>query len=332
MTVNKLRRSLAILLSVFALGFIQIFTAGIAVSAPRTGDLITTGRHLSVSPSGAVLCVDPISGFVEIISSGGLLKDVNGVVVSSAGDIYVTCDGRPSGFVGVVKVNPKTGEQTAISEGGLIIIPFAITIDQTGMLLVVEATNAVVQVDPTSGSQTLIASGDMLQSPFGIEVEEDGNVLVTTKDAGQGYDGIVRIDPSDGSQSLVTEGATQEQFLGLGINESGDIYLGNSITNNGEILRVNPETGEQTLVAGGHPLDWVYDIAVSSTGDLYVANGNHFQFGYIIHVHPTNGAKTIIAQTDELGLLAGVKGIAIYPDTSVQTVPKTWGEIKASRR
>jgi sugar lactone lactonase YvrE len=327
MSAAKPRRTPAIFLFTLISGLTLLLTAGIVFSAPQTGDLIVTA-------GGTVMCVDPITGDIEIISSGDLMNSSRGLVIASSGDIYATSRKFQDGFNGVVKIDPITGDQTPISQDGLLTGPQGIAFDNQGMLVVADVFDRVVTVDPTTGAQTLISSSGLIQVPRGIVVEEDGSIVVTSTQVQQSptRQGIVRINPTDGSQSIVTIGNTaSDKFYGLEIAASGDFYVGNH-TNNGFVLLVDRDTGDQTVVSLGGDLTYVYDLALAGPTDLFVIDKHPVGFGYVIHVDPMSGEQTRIAESGMDGLLSYGRGIAIFPDTNVQTVTTTWGQLKSRYR
>src|SRR5256885_1756673 len=82
------------------------------------------------------------------------------------GDIYVTDPNAFGGAGGVIKINPATGAQTAVSQGGLFVDPVYLAISAADDLFVVDSASqgsgAVIRVNPTTGAQTLVSSGGLL--------------------------------------------------------------------------------------------------------------------------------------------------------------------------
>src|SRR5713226_7042463 len=117
------------------------------------------------------------------------------------GDIVIA--GAFSGGVGVVKVDPFTGAQLAISLGGLFSGPAGVAITAGGDILVADNSAAsVIKVNPASGAQTLISSGGLLVHPWGIAIEVSGKIVV----ADNGANAVIRVDPGTGAQTLVSSG------------------------------------------------------------------------------------------------------------------------------
>ena len=133
------------------------------------GDLIVTDFNRADQTrqygTGRVLKVNPVTGETSIISEGGELDIPWGVVVDSKGNIIVSDQAmEPSdpGDVGaIIVVDPATGNQTILSEGGLLIRPNHMAIDGNGDILVGNlnwsGNGGLVRVNPDTGEQSLIS-------------------------------------------------------------------------------------------------------------------------------------------------------------------------------
>src|SRR5207247_424178 len=98
-------------------------------------------------------------------------------IAVSGDDIYVTgLKGHDQNFgIGqVTHVDARTGVQRVVSQGGYLVRPVGIAVDETGQLIVADPytinpespdlssggyDGAIIRIDPTTGEQTLIARG-----------------------------------------------------------------------------------------------------------------------------------------------------------------------------
>ena len=126
------------------------------------------------------------------------------------GDIYVSDPNAFAGAGGVIKINPTTGAQTAVSQGGLFVDPVYLAVSAAGDLFVVDSASqgsgAVIRVNPSTGAQTLVSSGGLLDGPAGIAIGANGDLFLTNGLCGCNPPDILRINPISGAQSVLTSG------------------------------------------------------------------------------------------------------------------------------
>lgn len=238
-------------------------------------------------------------------------------VTLNPGDILVVDEGG-SGVRGkIIRVDPVTGAQTVVSEGGLLQIPSGITVDAAGQILVTdsygcgspEAVCAVIRIDPTTGTQAVVSQFGLFTSPFGIAVDGQGQIVVTQSRSAS--TGVLRVDPATGAQTIVTGEGFISDAVGVAVAAPGQLI----VTNGGQgipaaVISVDPTTGVQTPIAigpGGPCINTVLGcpagVAIEADGSLLVAN----QIG-VVRIHPATGAVTSVTPH---GLLTVPYGVAI---------------------
>ena len=86
----------------------------------------------------------------------------------------------------IIRVDPATGVQSLVSQGGELVDPAGIAVAPDGTLFVVENVGvgpardpAVIRIDPATGAQSVLTRGGNLCYPFGIAIEPSGNLIVT---------------------------------------------------------------------------------------------------------------------------------------------------------
>ncbi len=171
---------------------LALFAAAILIPAAQAvtlkpGDIIVVDAN-SFGGRGGVIKVDPITGVQEVISSagdltGGLFSVPRGCAIDAAGQIIVADDNALGGG-GLIRVDPTTGSQTAISSGGFFVDPKAVTLDVAGNIIVADAgpslnSGSVIKVNPTTGAQTLISSGGFFVDPLGVAIDAVGDIVVS---------------------------------------------------------------------------------------------------------------------------------------------------------
>lgn len=251
---------------------------------------------------------------------GGILS-FRTATVAAAGELLVADSAafsatRNSG--GVVRVDPVTGAQTTVSEGGWLVTPHGIVVDSLGRILVVDVNafggpGGVVRINPTTGQQTVISQGGNFSTPVGIALEADGDIVVADDDAFNGRGGVIRVNPSTGAQTVVSQGGDFVDPYGIGVRANGDILVadqdaypdgtgicGAGLPENGRggIIRVDPFGGAQTRVTSGANLCDPDGGEVAPDGGFYIADLSAFASGHggVICVVPDTGVQHPISQ------------------------------------
>ena len=195
------------------------------------------GDILIVEPgTSSISVIDAGTGAKTFISGGGLLSatyKVVGVAVALDGDVIAVVRDR-----GLVRINPGTGAQSILSEGGHFKDPWAIAIDRTnGSIYVADSgydndrptingPGKIIKVDPATGAQQVLASGSpcnvftsgmpcqnttsagsYLSHPYGIAIDYNGvpgTLIISDMSSFNGKGAIFRLQPVvNGTQTLL---------------------------------------------------------------------------------------------------------------------------------
>ena len=287
-------------------------------------------------PSAVILRANPATGALVEVSrngpQGNLFRRPYDLAASPRADaLYVAdlgaadvADGR------VIRVDPATGNQTLVSEGGRLVDPAGIAVAPDGALYVLENVGAggtpeVLRVDPATGAQSVVTSGNLLCYPFGIAIEPAGTLVVTDfgdegevdcpVDLDQGL--VVRVHPASGAQTLVSKralpwGLILEKPFGVAVSPSGEILVANKdidLANSGgpdALIEVDNVIGAQTPVSPNTGLDPFVDPrrpALLPDGNLLTTDFLlDDQEGGLVHVAyaDRSGTQTVLRQSREL--------------------------------
>jgi streptogramin lyase len=99
-----------------------------------------------------------------------------------------------------------TVAQSSIGSGPAFVTPWAIAVEATSTLVVVDSgLHTVARVDPVSGDRTVVSdamngSGPALSFPAAIAVEASGSLVVS--DAG--LKAVMRVNPVTGDRTVVS--------------------------------------------------------------------------------------------------------------------------------
>lgn len=145
-------------------------TGGMAFD--RLGRIVVTAELAAGQP--AVLTVDPTTSELQLVASGGLLVQPQGVCVGSSGNYYVA-DAETSGGGGaVIRISAEDGEQALVAAGGYFTDPVSVAFSGDSELVVLDAGaipgagGALIQIDGETLTQTILSQNDLLALPQGL--------------------------------------------------------------------------------------------------------------------------------------------------------------------
>ncbi|MBI3328177.1 MAG: hypothetical protein HYZ81_15925 [Nitrospinae bacterium] len=299
------------------------FASPVGIAVEADGQLLVVDAR---ADAPAMVRVDPGTGDRTIVSgctdfdlttrqckaargSGPTLASPVGIAVEADGRLVVT--NRTVDFGAVVRVDPRTGDRTILSDattggGPPFASPRGIAVEADGQLVVVDGDfDAVVRVDPRTGdrkilSDATIGSGPRFDFPRGIAVEADGRLVVT--DGLCGLQAVVRVDPPTGDRKLVTQPGT-----GRGSGPPFQVLAGVAMEADGRlvvvdggldaVVRVDPRTGDRAILSDtttgrGPPFAFPLGIAGEADGQLVVVDG---ELAAVVRVDPRTGDRAILS-------------------------------------
>jgi hypothetical protein len=199
------------------------------------GLAIEPGGDILVINSGneSVLRVNPTSGDRTVVSSndhgtGPTFVDPFGIAIEADGDLLVLDEFAPDGEGGVIRIDPVTGDRTAVSSNAIgtgpdFDDPFSLALEADGDILVANFVGdgperTVLRVDPVSGDRETVTSSSVGDGPGigtigGITVEPGGDILLANQDSLDGTaaaesSGVLRVDPESGDRTTVSDNLT----------------------------------------------------------------------------------------------------------------------------
>jgi MYXO-CTERM domain-containing protein len=266
------------------------------------------------------------------------------IVVLDAGSVGV--DPAPPR---VIRVDPQTGAQTLISEGGLLEEPVAIAVEPAGTLLVSDsAAGAILRIDPGTGGQTVVSGSFGGLLALALE-PATGDILAT--DASEAT--VLRVAPQSGAKSSFASGALLTLPQAIAVAPSGVSYIASfsdawrlvripagggapvslalgfgfpsgvavdvasgavwvADTTEGAIVRVDPGTGAKTTVASGGELLFPFGVAAYGSQILVTDWGDDGVAPAVIRVNPGSGAQSVVSDAD---LLREPWAVAVVPES-----------------
>lgn len=140
----------------------------VSCSAVRMGSIVRTssGRLIAALPAvyaddpGYLVEVDLASGTSQVLSSGGHLDNRSwGIAEASDGSLLLTAEAA------IVRVEPATGAQSVVAEGGKLLVPWRLAVSGNGRIYATELESTaplvggsqVIEIDPQTGVQRILA-------------------------------------------------------------------------------------------------------------------------------------------------------------------------------
>ena len=318
--------------------------------------------------SAAILRVNPATGALEEISrnstaQGALFRHPYDVAVAPGGGSLYVVDmgefaeaGTPAADGRIIRVDPMSGAQSLVSQGGELVDPSGIAVAGDGTLYVLENVGvgpardpAVVRIDPGTGAQSVVTRGGNLCYPFGIAVEPGAGLLVTDfgdlVTGGQtqidcephDFGAVYRVNPGTGAQSALSfnqvpsPGNMLRGVFGLAVEPAGQVLVVNQTGAQAAVAAINPVNGEQSAVtpnsSPGDAFELPQRVAVAPDGNLIVADyALNDQEGGLVHVDRATGAAGILRQGP---LFNNPLGVALVvnrpPAATINLVPARVG-------
>src|SRR6266581_7979563 len=182
------------------------------------------------------------------------------------GDIVYADSGNAIDGGFVIKVDPATGQQTIISCGGYLQMPFDPLIDGDGQIIVSDS-GRLVRINPDTGSQQVITdnSRGTLGLPYGIALDSAGQILAANLQS------VVQVDPFTSQIRTVSSRGNFVYPLGIAVAANGELFVLN-MAFPAPVVRINPQNGLQKVISQGNNLIGPVGIAVEANGQLIVGD------------------------------------------------------------
>lgn len=264
---------------------------------------------------GAVVSFDPKLGKPTIISSGGIFETTHllDIQIADNGDMYVH-EHIHTGGVRITKVDPISGVQTIVTQGGLISRSSqwgSTALDPAGMLILpapseTYTTGRIVSVDPDTGEQQLLFTSDGLVIIDIVIDESSGDLFASVRLSQSGSYAIVRIDITSGVYTIVYQETGSFRISDIAINSSGNLIALRRLYDESiiiDIIEIDPTNGDYTVITQGGYLTNPADVDVDYDDSILVTdysakirrNAFGHPSGMVIRVDPVTGEQSIAA-------------------------------------
>ncbi len=211
----------------------------------------------------------------------------------------------------VLRVNPKTGAKSLVSNDPRLVDPSDTVFGRDGTIYVVDyeafdGGGGVFSVDPKTGKTRVVTKDPLFEQPDGLTMAPNGDLYVTDLSNPQGA--VFRVELPSGKTSVASnDPLLADGPLGVVVPPSG-----NPIVSDANLLaRANPLTGAATTIAdAGDGLVGGEGLTRGPDGTLYMADSTQG----ITAIDPGSGKLSDLTgpvPTDGYGLAFDLKGRVI---------------------
>jgi sugar lactone lactonase YvrE len=279
------------------------FSGPYGVAVDSAGNVYVADRNncriRKVTPAGVVTTLaGSTSGYTDGTGTAARFWDPSGVVVDSAGNVYVadTANHRirkvtPAGVVTTLAGGSESGYTNGTGTAAKFKSPRGVSIDGAGNVYVADTGNAQIRKITTGGVVTMFGT-TLFTSLRSVAVDSAGNVYV----AETGMHRIRKVTPAgvvttlagDGTAGYADGTGTAVKFnypYGVAVDSVGNVYVADFY--NFRIRKVTP-AGVVTTLAGSSSgyadgtgtaaqFRGPSGVAVDSAGTLYVTDNNRIR-------------------------------------------------------
>ena len=250
----------------------------------------------------------------------------------ATGTIVVADSDAFGGVGGLIAVDPSTGGQTAISQGGMFVDPGDVTFAHDRSVVATDLTafggsGGVIGVDPASGRQTKLVASTVFARPLGIATEADGRVVLAyLARVEPGLGDVFRVDLSNGEHRLASPGATffAPGFVALGAGS--DVFVTEAdIAGDNSRLQLLPGAGSRILCQGQPPGAIYGGVAVERSGTILVVNTPNHDHQQVLRFAATGGTPAVVTQDNKL---RSPMGVAVEANGHILVCDRSTGVVR----
>jgi hypothetical protein len=248
-------------------------------------------------------------GFVPVgLRLLGPAQNLEAAMALATGTIVVACNNRvhSEALRGLLAVDPTSGQQRTLAQGGMFAEPVDVVFLPDGRLLVADNAafgggGGLIAVDPDTGQQTKVASSSEFHQPSGLAVRNDGHVLVAYSLRPGGFGSVLRVNPANGDHFGV---APTFEFLtptAVAVGTADNVTVIDVLGGLGTSRLIRVETGVGARIRHEGAGFWA-GIALEPSGNLVVTSDAPGGNQKLLRFHPVDGPPTVVS----IGLFGGV--------------------------
>ena len=225
--------------------------------------------------------------------------------------------------------NGTAGESNGAGTGALFNMPFAVTLDNQGNMIVADAAGRTIRRVSFSEGVTTLAGPTGFGEPAGVAVDSSGRIYVAdsmnnTIDVVNGDGSVSVIAGTSGTAGSADGSGTSAQFngpTGLALDDHGSLYVADTSNSTIRQLALNNSPVKVTTIAGTAT---VTGHANGSTGTTFnQPQGLAFSYNGVpmLYVADTNNdtIRAINLNNGQVSLYAGITNSAGHSDGPAST-------------
>jgi len=281
--------------NLFAAG--HVFLASTALATGLNAASINRSDVIVADSQATIYAVSAQTQARVIIAQQGYLNQPYDLARKTDGNLIVSDTGSQS----IIQVNPSTGQQSLIAQGGALGVPYGLDVNAQNKIFVANSS-AILCVAADTGVVQSFAQGGLLQVPLDVAVGPDGSLYVADAVAG-----IIRIDAVTRQQTLLAQGGFLHSPTGITTDGKRTAYVVDGTGHS--LVTVDLQTGAQKQVSTAGLFVTPVGIALGSGGTTLVSDPDALNYNGAIIAVAQYGGQTLIAQGS--GDLVNARGIVI---------------------
>ena len=233
------------------------------------------------------------------------------------------------GSGGLIAVNPGTGQQQTVAQGGMLKDPAGLAVAADGTIFVADleafGSGGIIAVDPDNGQQSQISASTVLTRPMGLAIAADGQLVVAYLNAGDGAGKIMRVNPANAEHHAVAPTTPLVTPADVVVESSGTILVADADIQgfDSRLRRVHAD-GSVVDIAKDKPGGAIYVGIALSGNDCIVVSAGHGNFKHLVRFRP--GAEHQVFSSN--GLLKSPFGVLVEPSGQIVVADASSGVVR----
>lgn len=203
----------------------------------------------------------------------------------------------------VYQYDPQTGKREIIAQGGALIRPYDVVLDNQGNIVVSDTGSLkIVRVNPFTRAQSILAEGAALGVPFGLAVDQHDCLYIANSRA------VLCLNAKAARLEVFAEAEFLQVPLDVAVAADGNVYVADAVAG---VIRIDQSTRAQTVIAKDKFVRRPIGMAIDGNRSLYVADADA---RCVVEINLQNNTQRMLSET---GFLATPVAIAIGPGGTV---------------
>jgi DNA-binding beta-propeller fold protein YncE len=233
------------------------------------------------------------------LSPGGTALTLTATSITS-GTIIVADTDAFGGAGGLIAVDPTTGTQTTVSQGGLFADPAGVAIAADGTIYVTDlsAFGNIIAVNPSDGVQHKVAASTVFFRPMGVVLDPQQQLVVAYLQRANGLGTVMRVNPANGEFHAIAPTVLFGEPAAVALDGLGHVFATDVEGAGGSCVhRIDADGSDRILLTNSPPGALYTGIAVEPDGHILLVNQPEHGDRQILEVDGLAGGPGTVLST-----------------------------------